>query len=371
MANAERNEYRPDEVSPPGASLLDTLEALGMTQADLAARMGRPKKTINEIIKGKAIITAQTALQLEKVLGVSASFWTNRERVYQEYLARRKDDSTLATFAAWAKQYPIAEMAKRQWIPAVTHSLDQARELLRFFGVAAPTQLEGAFGDIRFRKSPKSRLEPLQVWLRRGVIQAQEITCEPFDAEKFEAVLTEARGWTLLEPEDFQQRVVPACAKAGVAVVFVRELPGCGVHGATRWLLPTKAILQLCLFRKSHDQLVFTFFHEAEHILRHNKKQTFVETGGHDKDPEEVEANLMAGERLIPQTALDAFLKEQNGRISSGSVKHFAESIGICPGIVVGRLQHDGVIAFAHLNQIKRRLRWVSSPPGGGQGSGR
>lgn len=370
MANADRTEYRPDNVSPPGASLLDTLEALGMTQADLAARMGRPKKTINEIVKGKAIITAQTALQLEKVLGVPASFWTNRERVYQEYLARRKDDSTLATFAAWAKRYPIAEMVKREWIPAVFESLDRARELLRFFGVATPTQLEAAFGDIRFRKSPKSRLEPLQVWLRRGVIEAQEISCEPFDAEKFEAVLTEARGWTLLAPEDFRQRVVTGCAGAGVAVVFVPELPGCGVHGATRWLLPTKAILQLCLFRKSHDQLVFTFFHEAEHILRHNKRQTFVETGGLDKDPDEVDANLRAGERLIPQAALNAFLKEQGGRVSSERVRQFAASIGICPGIVVGRLQHDGVIPFAHLNQMKRPLRWVSSPPAGGEGAG-
>jgi HTH-type transcriptional regulator / antitoxin HigA len=370
MANAERNEYRPDEVSPPGASLLDTLESLGMTQADLAARMGRPKKTINEIIKGKAVITAQTALQLEKVLGVPASFWTNRERVYQEYLARRKDDSTLATFAAWAKRYPIAEMAKRQWIPAVVDSLGQARELLRFFGIAAPAQLEAAFGDIRFRKSPKSRLEPLQVWLRRGVIQAQEMVCEPFDAEKFEAVLAQARGWTLLAQEDFQQRVVAECAKAGVAVVIVPELPGCGVHGATRWLLPTRALLQLCLFRKSHDQLVFTFFHEAEHILRHNKKQTFVETGKLDKDPEEIDANQRAAERLIPQAALNAFLKEHRGRVSSASVKQFAASIGICPGIVVGRLQHDAVIPFAHLNQIKRPLCWVNTPPTDGQGTG-
>ena len=90
MANDSlRNEYLPDIVSPPGATLRDILNERAISQADLAARMGRPKKTINEIMQGKAAITPETALQLEFTLGILASFWNERERLYREYLTQK------------------------------------------------------------------------------------------------------------------------------------------------------------------------------------------------------------------------------------------------------------------------------------------
>ncbi|MEO8956236.1 MAG: HigA family addiction module antitoxin, partial [Ktedonobacteraceae bacterium] len=75
MANLLQNEYHPDYVSPPGETLLETLETIGMSQAELAKGIGCSVKTINEIIQKKAAITAETALQLEQVLHIPASFW--------------------------------------------------------------------------------------------------------------------------------------------------------------------------------------------------------------------------------------------------------------------------------------------------------
>ena len=83
MSDMGQNQYMPDNVSPPGDTLLETIETLGISQSELAERMGRPKKTINEIIKGKTAVTPDTALQLERVLGVPASFWNNRVRQYR------------------------------------------------------------------------------------------------------------------------------------------------------------------------------------------------------------------------------------------------------------------------------------------------
>lgn len=81
MVNKERA-FQPDYAIPPGEILLEVLESIGMTQNELAIRMGRPKKTINEIIKGKTMITPSTALELERVLGVPATFWLNLENNY-------------------------------------------------------------------------------------------------------------------------------------------------------------------------------------------------------------------------------------------------------------------------------------------------
>jgi addiction module HigA family antidote len=78
-------------VSPPGATLLDLLEERGLSQADLAARTGRPRKTINEIVQGKAAITPDTALQFERVFGTPADFWLAREAHYQEFIARQRE----------------------------------------------------------------------------------------------------------------------------------------------------------------------------------------------------------------------------------------------------------------------------------------
>jgi HTH-type transcriptional regulator / antitoxin HigA len=75
MASILQNEYHPDYVSSPGETLLETLDTIGLSQVELAKRMGRPVKTINEIIRKKATITAETALQLVLVCGAKWGLW--------------------------------------------------------------------------------------------------------------------------------------------------------------------------------------------------------------------------------------------------------------------------------------------------------
>src|ERR1700681_1923813 len=113
MTNMLQNEYYPDVVSPPGETLLETLETIDMPQTELAKRMGRPVKTINEIIQGKAAITPETALQLESVLHIPASFWLKREQYYREALARLHEEKCLASWVDWLKDLPIREMERR------------------------------------------------------------------------------------------------------------------------------------------------------------------------------------------------------------------------------------------------------------------
>lgn len=74
----------PDVAIPPGEYLAEEIEARGMSQKELARRMDRPLNAINEIIKGKKSITAETALQLEAVMPeIPARFWLNLETDYQ------------------------------------------------------------------------------------------------------------------------------------------------------------------------------------------------------------------------------------------------------------------------------------------------
>ena len=70
----------PDIAIPPGEYLAEEIEARGVSQKELARRMGRPLNAINEIINGKKAITAETALQIEEVMPeIPARFWLNLE----------------------------------------------------------------------------------------------------------------------------------------------------------------------------------------------------------------------------------------------------------------------------------------------------
>lgn len=83
--------YEPDYISPPGETLEDVLEARSMTQAELSDRTGLSRKTVNEIIKGKAPITQNTAISFERVFGIPARFWNNREQGYRHAIARLEE----------------------------------------------------------------------------------------------------------------------------------------------------------------------------------------------------------------------------------------------------------------------------------------
>ncbi len=84
MSVATRSRFCPDVAIPPGEYLLEEIQARGLSQKELAKRLGRPLNAINEIINGKKAITAETALQLESVMPeIPARFWMNLEVKYQ------------------------------------------------------------------------------------------------------------------------------------------------------------------------------------------------------------------------------------------------------------------------------------------------
>ena len=133
---SKRYAFEPDYAVPPGNTLIELLDSLGINQAELARRTDRPKKTISGIVRGNVSITADTALQFEKVLGMPASFWLNLEYNYQESLARIKEKEELAGALEWVKQIPVKEMQRYGWIKETNKPIELAQELLSFFGVA-------------------------------------------------------------------------------------------------------------------------------------------------------------------------------------------------------------------------------------------
>ena len=88
--------FEPKWPSPsPGDTILDILEEKNWTQAEFADRAGCTIKHVSQLILGKAVITEDTALRLERVLGGSAEFWLSREARYREAVADAKEKKRL------------------------------------------------------------------------------------------------------------------------------------------------------------------------------------------------------------------------------------------------------------------------------------
>jgi HTH-type transcriptional regulator/antitoxin HigA len=193
--------------------------------------------------------------------------------------------------------------------------------------------------------------------LRRGEIESAAVKTQPFDPNVFRSTLQTCRTITMEPTSEACNNVRSECAAAGVIVLFVPELSGAKVSGASRWLTPHRPLIQLSLRCRKDDQLWFSFFHEAGHILLHQKKGIFIDIGK-GTSLEEKEADAFAANMLIPDDAFETFAATRP--FSAARVIAFAKAQGIAPGIVVGRLQHEGLMPFNTLNHLKRPLEWTA-----------
>lgn len=350
MARIAPAPYRPERISPPGETIRDILEEIGMSQAELARRMGRPINKINQIVQGRRSITADTALELESVLALPASFWLNREQNYQLAKSAQTQLQVQQESCEVAKKFPCAEMAKHGWMVKKTTWLGKYQELLSFFGTAKLNALTNAVELApSFRKADgkKASQEALAAWLRKGVIESQKIVRAEFCKQRVIDNVQAFRELTHLGSAGLTVDLPSVAAAMGIAVVFVPHLKGTYVGGAAYWRRDMP-VIQLSFRWKRHDILWFNFFHELGHIVLHSRHETFLDDFSADQDEHEAEANNFAGDTLIPTDEWEAFADAK--RFSAAAVECFSQRVGIAASIVVGRLHKE---KFVHPTKLR------------------
>ncbi|MDQ7781226.1 MAG: HigA family addiction module antitoxin [Desulfomonilaceae bacterium] len=356
MISQPKNQYKPDYATSPGEILEETLDALGIKKKDFAESCGLSTKHVSQIISGKASVTPETAIRFERVLGIAGDVWNNLEANYRAFQARKKAGQELEKQVAWADKFPVKELIRRGLIEKPKDRIHAVELVLRFFGVASIEVWEERYALVgaAFRHSPvfKSELESLATWLRIGELLAQGSQTSPYDRDLFMKALLTIRSFTNLNPEEFEPKIKALCGEAGVALVFVPEFPKTHVSGASRWLTPEKALIQLSLRHKTNDHFWFSFFHEGGHILTHSKKGVYINEPDAAGSEEEIAADAFAERILIPPKEYKGFVARKS--FSRTSINLFSEKVGVAPGIVVGRLQREKHIPFSWLNDLKR-----------------
>lgn len=355
MTMVDQHPFRPDYAIPPGETLRDRLAEMSLSQAELAARAGLSTKHVSQIMQGIAPITLETAIALDRITGVPASVWNRREADYREALLRSKPRVLTEDDHAWLASLPTKELRKRGCLPDEKDPGRLFDAVLSFFGVADRPAFERVWrapvASFRRTKAYKTSPGAVMSWLRIAQLAAQHGKVEPYSASTFRKVLRQIRGLTA---DGDPNEMVELCASAGVVVVFVPEVKGCRISGAAWWTSPSRAVIALTDRYKKDDRFWFSFFHEAAHILMHSKKETFVDDDTDDAAVED-EANEFAADFLIPPNTTPTL-----HRLSTDQeVTAFADVLGIAPGIVVGRLQHDQMWGWEKGNKLKKTLRIV------------
>lgn len=341
-------------ATPPGYTIKEQLEQRGMTQKEFAVRMDMSEKHISQLINGEVRLTPNTAMRLEAILGLSASFWNNLEVCYQEKKLRAEEENAMDADIELLKEMPYAEMVSLGWIEKATRAADKVKKLRKYFEVARLVIIDNLKTPaIAYHRltSKEAKDYVLAVWVQKAKLEARAIKVLPINLQELSLRLSEIRELTTKAPEEFYPKLTKILSDCGIALVCLPHMKGSYLHGAS-FLDGKKIVMALTVRGRDADKFWFSLFHEVGHILNGDINKP----DGPAEEDEQL-ADKFAGDFLIPPDDYKRFVMEKDFTFSS--VKKFATDEGIDAGIVVGRLQKEGEMNFNQLNSLKKQYQII------------
>jgi len=353
-------------LSCPGDSIQEHINHIAMSQAELAERLGRSIPKLNELIKGKAPITKETATKLEYVLDVPASFWLNLERSYQDELLEIEQMEHLAQCEEWVSSFPLAKMKSFGLLPDTRKKNELANSLLKFFRVASPMQWSDIYNgsSLAFKIELRHTSEPqaISVWLRIGELQADKIKVTSFDKKVLRNSLDKIQDISYQHSDTWLEELQALCASCGVALVYTPCIAKAPIYGATRWIKNNSVpLIQMTDRKKDYNAFWFTFYHELGHILYHGKKDIFIDgiesiTPDNEK---EAEADAFAARMLLSDKERNELFQYPN--FDRELILQLSKKFKKHPGIVVAQVQrrYHNLYKNVELNSLKTKVKFV------------
>lgn len=343
----------PRWASPPGETIIQAAADRGIGDNELASKLGLALPQLTELFAGLLPITLGLAETLATTVGATREFWITRDAQYHDDLRRVEADQ-------WAQRFPVVQMAEFGWISKPTDWHEQIEVCLQYFEVDEPAgweaRYERALQTAHFRRSPTFDVDTAatSAWFRACEAQAErQSAASSFDADRFANMIADlVRLTRIKDPARSIPQLIARCADVGVVVVVVRPPKGCPVSGVAR-THHGRPLIQLSARHLTDDQFWFSFFHEAGHVVLHSLDQIYVDSfDDGTTDDVEAEANAFAEQRLLP-AGVDAQVKP-----TTRTIVRTALANGVSTGVVVGQLQHRGIIKPGHFNGLKQRYAW-------------
>lgn len=349
------NTLIPARAVSPGRILQRELDARGWTQKDLAEITKRPPQAINEIIKGTKQITPETARELSCALGTTAEFWINLETNYRLNLAKKKQkESEIERRSRLYTLAPIPELIKRQWIKS-TESIDELEQsVCQFLGIKSPQETPQF--SVNFRHS--QILEPEHnakiAWCKRVEQVVSKQTLGEFKLDKLRGAIPDLLRYA--QKEEDVAHIPRMLNDLGVHFAIVPHLNKTYLDGAA-FYLKDRPVVALTLRHNRIDCFWFSLLHELGHIVAGHRGVYLDNLDELEQNSEEEEANKLARNWLIDEQALNSFVCQTQPRFSKKAIVNFAQTQNRHPGIILGRLQHEGLVPYQNLRVLLNKVK--------------
>ena len=355
------NEYKDIVAFHPGYYIADVIEDMGISQAEFATRMGTTAKTLSQLINGQANISNDLAKKLSVMLGTSLDVWQNLQNTYDQKLIEIQLAKDIDAQAELVKEIDYKYFIDVVGLPTARSIKDKVANLCKFFRVADLRIMLKEDFLVNFRTSSTcNKMKHIinsRAWIQTAMNLSKSIETKPYNAAKLKGYLPELRGMTLKEPEEFLPRMNEIFAECGIAFVLLPHLKNSGVNGAVKWVTEDRVVLAMNNRGLNADKFWFSLFHEIKHVLQQKIKMVFISTTVEEmmdiNNNLEIEADKFATNYLISPADYKKFAPSKY--TSDDEIVEFANTIGIHPGIVAGRLQHEGIIAQNRCSKLKEK----------------
>lgn len=341
---------------PTGSIIKEYLDEYGITQKELAGRIGSSEKHISNVLKGNSRLTEEFALKLEKVLtNVPASYWLNYESKYREQLAREEE---LIKVNNW----DLKALSRRFRFKEVFKGLDislaeQALEMLKLLKISDYNSFEEVYGKIEvdFMEDGGEK-EAIAIWLNMCETEVEIQNDEIDDVVYRETNLKQnLENFKLLSCNSKTDSSINSCRKLcnklGIYLVFCEPITNSKVRGALTSYRGHPAIYLSGRF-KSHAHTWFALAHEIGHLLLHYNKTDILVSyeGDNECDSKEQQANQFARDFFVDAIQYNEFC--QKTKYTADEIRRFAKEQKVLPVFVVGMLKHDKKLGYNQFNYL-------------------
>lgn len=349
-------EYNDILAFHPGYYVKDAIEEMDLTQEEFAMRLDVSAKHISKLVNGEANISTELSEKLSTMLGTSIDLWLNLQLKYNEKVAEIERQKAFDRQQIYLNKIDYSFFVNLGLVEKTTNKTTKVKELLRFLKIANFEVFESESLLVQFRTTTPENTDTkdrviTNAWVQTVINIGQEIQTKPYNEVLLNATIPKIRDMALCEDIAFISELKELLAECGVALVVIPSLKKSKVYAAVKWINKEKVVLGITNRGQDADKFWFSLFHEIKHILQ---KQKNVIIDDNKNTTLENEANEYASEILIPHKEYDEFkMNCSNKYFSEEQINRFARNIGVQPGIVVGRLQNDQLIAHSTLNKLK------------------
>jgi HTH-type transcriptional regulator / antitoxin HigA len=340
------NELQTDWGVHPGTLLARHLQQHGIRQSELAERTGLTTKHVNQIVKHAVGITPDVAVLLETALGSPHRFWAQAGADWDMHLSEQKATTSLQEASTWAFSFDRSALIHHGIITTTDTTIQLTRKVLQFFRVASPAAFEASWIRPRtsFKRSQAYTVHSnnTALWLRLVEHYAEQLDVEAtYKPAALRKAAAKIPTYTTMPFTAGFEAAQSALAEAGVALVFVRQVPATRVCAAT-WWVDDMPVIGITERGRRTDGFWFSILHEIGHILHHARRATFLDLDN-DKhqsadtaDAAEAEASKYAEGVLVPESA--------KVRIATAKTKQdlllLAAELNVSAAIVAGQHGH-------------------------------